>query len=51
MLDKAYIKNYTEKGVSILNIVIDGKYYKYFVNVTKDGRLYLSEVKDNNEKR
>lgn len=50
MLDKAYIKNYTEKGVSILNVVIDGKYYKYFVNTTKDGRLYLSEVKEN-EKR
>lgn len=47
MLDKVYIKNYTEKGVSILNVVIDGKYYKYFVNTTKDGRLYLSEVKEN----
>lgn len=50
MLDKVYIKNYIEKGVSILNVVIDGKYYKYFVNTTKDGRLYLSEVKEN-EKR
>ena len=50
MLDKVYIKNYTEKGVSILNVVIDGKYYKYFINTTKDGRLYLSEVKEN-EKR
>lgn len=50
MLDKVYIKNYTEKGVSILNVVIDGKYHKYFVNTTKDGRLYLSEVKEN-EKR
>lgn len=50
MLEKVYIKNYTEKKVSILNVVIDGKYYKYFVNTTKDGRLYLSEVKEN-EKR
>lgn len=50
MLDKVYIKNYTEKKVSILNVVIDGNYHKYFVNTTKDGRLYLSEVKEN-EKR
>lgn len=50
MPDKVYIKNYTEKGVSILNVVIDGKYYKYFVNTTKDGCLYLREVKEN-EKR
>ena len=47
MLEKVYIKNYPEKMVSILNVVIDGKYYKYFVNTTKHGRLYLSEVKDN----
>lgn len=50
MLDKVYIKNYIEKGISILNVVIDGKYYKYFVNETKDGRLYLTGVKEN-EKR
>lgn len=48
---KVYIKNYDKDGkqVSVLNVVIDGIYHKFFVNVGKSGKIYVKDTAKNEE--